>query len=82
MLAEGKGVSKWIRFDLAAVQKPKTSVWNVSSKAGYFLGQVRWTAPWRTYAFFPAPETVFEDECLQDIAGFISGAMKARKGTT
>ena len=70
---------KWVIFALAAEQNPKTSVWNVLSKeGGETLGQVRWYGRWRKYAFFPRPNTLYENDCLRDIAGFIELAMKVR----
>jgi len=70
---------KWVIFALAAQQNPKTSVWNVVSKdSGATLGQIRWYGQWRKYAFFPSPHTLYETDCLRDIAAFIESAMKAR----
>lgn len=47
----------------------KTHFWQVANGA-IVLGCVKWFARWRKYAFFPAPETVFEQVCLRDIAQF------------
>jgi len=72
--------SKWIRFELAEHQNPKTSIWNVVAKDGEFiLGQIRWFGRWRGYAFFPQSNTLYENTCLSDIAGFIESAMRERK---
>ena len=51
----------------------RTQVWRVYAKAGgEDLGSVRWFGRWRRYAFFPlvGTVTVFEHECLRDIADF------------
>lgn len=62
---------KWVQFAVAG-QKPKTTIWNVVARAdGLVLGQIGWFGRWRGYAFFPAPEMVFERTCLRDIADFI-----------
>ncbi len=72
---------KYIRFRLWDDQpnKKKTHVWQVMAKAGGFLGQVRWFSRWRKYSFFPAPDCVFEETCLGDIADFIKWATRSHK---
>ena len=78
--------SKWVRFDLAGQQKPKTQVYDVSTKDdkgdgdGYHeMGQVRWWGPFRRYSFFPHQGTLFESQCLRDIAAFCDWLMAERK---
>jgi hypothetical protein len=69
----------WVRFEVAG-QKPKTMVWNVIAKAdNVVLGQVLWFARWRGYAFFPAPDTLYEARCLSDIAAFIKEQNAAQR---
>lgn len=64
---------KWVRFDLAEKQNPKTSVWNVVAKeGGYSIGQIKWFGRWRKYSFFPVPDTIYESDCLHDIADFLA----------
>lgn len=71
--------SKWIRFEQLE-SKTKTSVYNVIAKEGDTkLGQIKWYAPWRKYSFFPAPNTLFETQCLKDIILFINQCMEDRK---
>lgn len=48
----------------------KTQTWVVAAKAGGDLGEIRWFGRWRRYAFYPLPQTVFEQNCLRDIANF------------
>ncbi len=71
---------------IAFVEDPKregrTRVWMVVSKhdsPGVSIGEVRWHGAWRQYAFFPKGETVFNPECLRDIAVFIEGQMRLRR---
>lgn len=68
--AEQPTESKWITFTLAG-NNPKTKIFTVMAKEGGFLGTVKWYAPWRKYCFVPADYTVFEQDCLRDIADFI-----------
>jgi len=48
----------------------KTECWLVSAR-GIAVGQVRWFSRWRQYAFFPITDTVFEEDCLREIANFV-----------
>lgn len=58
----------------------KTKIWSVQSKYGDgLLGSIRWFAHWRKYSFFPAPECVFEEVCLREIAEFVERKTKEHK---
>lgn len=63
---------RWITVSWAgASASGKTSIWTVrNSDNGALLGEIRWHGPWRQYTFVPAPFTIFEEECLRDIANF------------
>ena len=63
-------MNKFIAFELVDEQKPKTSVWNVVTKQGDLLGQVKWFGRWRQYSFFPEFQTIYERQCLRIIADF------------
>jgi len=81
-------MSKWIIF-VEGEPKPKTKTWHVVTKedggkpgfeeGGNELGEVRWYGPWRCYAFFPAGGTLFEKDCLRDIADFCEQRSKAHR---
>lgn len=48
-----------------------TKTWRVLNKYDdIMLGQVRWFSQWRKYAFYPAPDTIFEEDCMRDISDF------------
>lgn len=50
----------------------KTFRWQVVTKDHQLvLGEVRWAGRWRSYAFFPSPDTMFETVCLGEIADFV-----------
>ncbi|MGH9747260.1 MAG: hypothetical protein ACRD59_14280 [Candidatus Acidiferrales bacterium] len=73
----------WINFQLEhRARGRKTDVWHVWSLDGrHHLGSVRWFSPWRKYSFWPARDTVFEQDCLRDLAAFIEAeTVKQRKG--
>ena len=71
---------KYIRFSLSEDQpNKKTHIWEVTAKAGGFLGQVRWFGRWRKYSFFSAIDCVFEEVCLVDIADFLKWATYSHK---
>ena len=80
--------SKWVSFYLDAGRKGrKTQVYGVTTKGdkgdgGDYaeLGEVRWYSPWRRYSFFPTNGSLFESQCLRDIAAFCDWLMAERKG--
>ena len=66
-------MAKWIEFeDAGTTPSGKTRVWWVVSKENRgTIGQVRWDARWRKYVFAPTGGTIYEQQCLRDIATFI-----------
>lgn len=60
----------WIKFEIMQrLGTAKTDRWQVhSTLGGTLLGVVKWFPPWRQYAFFPEPGTLFEQDCLRSIA--------------
>jgi len=62
---------KWIYIDFLMESKSgKTNIYQVISN-GVNLGDIKWYAPWRSYAFYPAENTLYEQDCLRDIANFL-----------
>ena len=63
--------TKWLSLVIMPKDpKKKTREWTVcSGDYGPELGVIKWYAPWRKYCFFPKPDTLFEQDCLSDIAG-------------
>ena len=59
----------YLDFELANRHNPSTWIVEVWSKDDdeLLLGQIRWYAHWRQYAFYPSEGTVFEKTCLTDI---------------
>lgn len=66
-------MAEFISF-IEVASKPKTKVWEVYSGKEIFesalLGTVKWYGSWRKYAFFPEAQTLFEQQCLRDLADF------------
>lgn len=63
-------------------EKPKTKVYSVSSKFdGTLLGKIYWLGRWRQYVFQPVieMETVWSDECLLELYGFLYKLKEDRK---
>lgn len=72
----------FIRFIEVIPTKPrKTRIFEIWAKDGSLLGQIRWYASWRTYAFFPESDLVFEPVCLSEIVHAISLLMEDRGRT-
>jgi hypothetical protein len=61
----------YIEFErIARIGKQRTNRWRVTNLHGIPIGTVYWHTPWRQYTFFPAPQTLFERNCLRLIADF------------
>jgi len=53
-------------------EKPRTSAWEIrNNKTGSVIGEISWYATWRQYCTMPKGGTVFNNQCLRDIAGFL-----------
>ena len=48
----------------------KTKIYSVRTTDGIDVGEIRWYAQWRCYAFYPFGFTTFEHKCLRRIADF------------
>lgn len=73
------GYLQFQRFDASG----KTLQWQVWGRKrfpqeGQLLGIIKWFGRWRQYTFFPQPVTVFNRECLRDIANFIDSVKSER----
>lgn len=62
---EKKGVTK--RFEIRAKQ------------GDIFLGIVKWHPGWRRMCFWPGEQTLFEPDCLRDLAEFCETETNKRK---
>jgi hypothetical protein len=63
--------SGWVAFVTQPHGARKTGVWTVETiDGGECLGVVKFYPQWRRYAFFPALQTVYESDCLRNIADF------------
>jgi len=50
----------------------KTKKWSVLNKENEaHLGFISWYGAWRRYCFYANATTIFEQNCLRDIANFI-----------
>jgi hypothetical protein len=72
-------VSKYLRFVLIA-DTGKTLVYNVISvNQGSILGRLLWWGSWRQYVFEPAPYTVWNKDCLRELAAYLDNLIAARR---
>lgn len=72
-------MSEYLRFDDLFSTGKTRIVAVVSAKHGFQLGQIRWYGRWRQYVLFPDEATVFNPECLREIAEYIRSMMKERQ---
>lgn len=71
---------KWITMAYAGASRSGlTNIYVVRDVYGNQLGTVKWYGPWRKYAFYPDVNTLYEWECLRDIAVFVEDITKAHK---
>jgi hypothetical protein len=64
---------------VALFPNPKTARFSVVSiESKDRLGVIQWCR-WRCYAFFPEPDTLFEEKCLGDITAFLATLRAERK---
>lgn len=73
--------TKYLNIELDKMSPSgKTAIYTVTgSENALYLGDIRWYGAWRQYVFFPGAETVFNPECLGDIADFCAGATERHK---
>lgn len=72
-------MEKWIDFEFMG-STGKTKCWQVVTKdRTHSLGSVHWFGRWMQYAFFPIADTVYERQCLRDIADFCERETKAHR---
>ena len=73
-------MSKWTYMKEMPNEGRKTKIFSVRAKEDdTFIGLVKWFGAWRKYCFFPIENTVFEQDCLRDIAQFIEEETKRHK---
>jgi hypothetical protein len=62
----------WIEFrQVPKEPNRKTDIFQVVAKqGGFILGDIKWYGAWRRYCFFVAASTIFEQDCLRNIASF------------
>lgn len=74
-------VFTWIRFMPEPPAAGRvTQVWRVVAKRGdVALGWVRWDTAWRRYVFAPLAMTIYEQDCLRDLATFVEDRTREHK---
>lgn len=43
------------------------------------LGEIKWNGKWRKYCFYPYDETLYDTQCLMDIALFMDKLNKEKR---
>lgn len=59
----------------------KTDIYNVVTLNGVLkLGVIMWYSPWRKkYVFYPENDTLFDPNCLREIADFVEDLNQTKK---
>ncbi len=84
LVQQEEQLMSWIIFEHAGPSKSgKTHEWRVQPKdngdLAACIGVVKWYAGWRGYAFMPYGNTVFEEDCLREIADFCERQTREHK---
>ena len=69
---EIQSIGQWV-YARECAQPPEraTQRWTIVTTDGEIdLGEVKWFGKWRCYAYFPLNDSVYEKQCLRDIAAF------------
>lgn len=67
-------------IEIPARRPRKTKIWIVRTKYdGETLGTVAWFSHWRKYAFSPASNCIFEQDCLRGLAQFMEDRTNEHK---
>lgn len=75
-------VSKYLSFEdnlLLGKGKKTKVILVISKRSDHVLGEIRWYGSWRQYVFFPAPQTIWNPECLRDVNECIARLMAERR---
>lgn len=73
--------TKWLQFYIVD-RKPKTVVIDViNTSHQHHLGVIKWHGPWRQYIYINNKSLIvmFNNGCLQDIAGVLTDLNKEHK---
>lgn len=72
--------NQYLVFEELWPEDRKTAIVWIYSRSNYAtLGCIRWHGSWRQYAFFPAPDCIFNTGCLETITARIEDLMERRK---
>lgn len=64
-------VGRYLQAEAGPSKSGKTQVFDVLRAPGPpRLGVVRWSGRWRRYVFCPEEETLYDAECLRELAAF------------
>ena len=74
-------MSKYVRFNVLPQEKGRvTKRFEVTNGAGdIVLGHIGWHSPWRRYVFYPQANTLFDSDCVQEIASHLHSYTLSRK---
>ncbi len=79
-MADAPKKTRWISM-AELEQTGKTKRWVVNNVQVGPIGHVKWSTGFRRYAFYPEPDTHYEEGCLRDIAEFLEVQTALHKDT-
>lgn len=73
-------MNEYLTFHPYTVEGRKTPIITIRSKLhGVVLGEIKWYGRWRQHAFFPAPGTIWNPDCLSEITDYIKSLRRIGK---
>jgi hypothetical protein len=73
---------KWVVYSWAGSSPSgKTQKWAAFAAVDGTtrLGEIRWFPAWRQYCFYPEYSTVWNDECLHEVARYLARVNREHK---
>lgn len=73
--------TQYVKFEETGLSASrKTKIWLVkNAQSDFEIGRIRWFPNWRKYVFEPAPNCIFDPNCLGDIKDFLLKALEEHK---
>ena len=73
----------WVVFSwFGSSPSGKTQKWTVRSAAdggNTLLGEIRWFSNWRQYCFYPAADTIWNSDCLDEVTRYLAKVNREHK---
>lgn len=59
--------SEFFKVIEGTIPNRKTNIYFIKNNSGCCIGEIRWYGPWRKFCFFPAPDTIWDNKCINAV---------------